>query len=154
MITWQTIDDVLVWMESHPISEEEIKNMQESQPWLLAYVFSGTFDILTDEERDLFLFLFVVVFKSFHKTYGEITKVISEDEIGETEERLWSTWEELDSKSFNAHVDVFYDTLKESDLIDFLADSLITEDQKDIMSGRELMFVGLCTCMEVMGIDS
>lgn len=154
MITWQTIDDVLIRMESNPISEEEMKKMQKSQPWLLAYVFSDTFDILTDEERDLFLFLFVVSYKSFHKTYGELSTVISEDEIGDCEEKLWSSWEELDSKSFNAHVDAFYDTLKESDLIDFLADSLITENQEDIMSGRELMLVGLCTCMEVMGKDS
>jgi len=131
---------------------EALLEFNEEQPLLNAYILSENFDIFTQPEKEYFLFLTLVLFFSVKNKNGTLEEVKA-DVIGKAEEENWTMLSEVKSKKFKERMDVFFENYEQEDLLAFVEDSLI-EDEDGIVSkvGREPMFVALksiidCICV-------
>ena len=115
----------------------------EEQPLLNVFILSENFDILTQPEKEYFLFLTLVLFFSVKDKNGRLEEVTAEA-IGKAEEENWTLLSEVKSKKFKDRMDVFFENYEQEDLLAFVEDSLI-EDEDGIVTkvGREPMFVAL-----------
>ena len=132
---------------------EALLEFSQEQAVLNAYIFSENFDLLTQAEKEYFLFLVLVIFFSIKNKNGEF-EAISEEAIGKAEENNWATLSEVKSKKFKERMDVFFENYPQEDLLAFVEDSLIEDDEDGIVTkvGREPMFVALksiidCICI-------
>jgi len=132
---------------------EALLEFNEEQPLLNAFVLSENFDILTQPEKEYFLFLALVLFFSVKNKNGELEEVTAEA-IGKAEENNWTMLSEVKSKKFKERMDIFFENYKQEDLLAFVEDSLI-EDEDGIVTkvGREPMFVALKSIIDCISID-
>ena len=137
-------------------SEENFRDalleFNTEQPLLTAYIFSENFDLLTQAEKEYFLFLVLVIFFSVKNKRGELESIAAET-IGKAEENNWTLLSEVKSKKFRERMDIFFEGYDQEDLLAFVEDSL-SEDEEEIVTkvGREPMFVALksiidCLCV-------
>ena len=135
-------------------SEENFKDalleFNTEQSFLTAYIFSENFDLLTQPEKEYFLFLVLVIFFSV-KNEGGGLDTITEEEIGKAEENNWTLLSEVKSKKFRERMDVFFEGYEQEDLLAFVEDSL-TEEEEEIVTkvGREPMFVALKSIIDCL----
>ena len=128
-------------------SEEAFKEitveLSMEQPNIAAYIFSDNFDLFTDAEKQYFLFLVLVIFKSIKIGVGEIPRA-SADVLGKFEEKNWQLINEVTSKQFRDRLTVFFENSSQEDLLAFIEDSLL-EEEEDLVTkvGREPMFIAL-----------
>ena len=154
LITEQTIEQEANKLDASTENYElAIAELTRDQPYILAYFFSDAFRMLTPEEQSYMLYLGLVVWKSI-QTQGTTTSQITEDQIGQAEEKVWEIMELTSNKKFRERLDPFFDNTEEEDLLAFIEDSLVTdaEDKDDFLTkaGREMIFVGLKTVMNCL----
>lgn len=132
---------------------DALQNLHEEQPILAAYIFSENFDLLTQAEKEYFLFLFLVLYFSIKKENELALETIDEETISKTEENNWTMLSEVKAKKFRERMDVFFKDYPQEDLLAFVEDAL-TGDEEEIVTkvGREPMFVALksmidCFCL-------
>lgn len=125
--------------------------LEQEQPIWLAYLIHEQFDLLTDEERDYFLNLAWVLYQSVDRVRS-VEYTIEEDEIGEAEEKNWTILEQSNKQSFRTSLDLFFEQTDQEDLLAFVEDALTEEEENDFLTpaGKELMFVGLKTTIDVL----
>lgn len=128
-------------------SEEAFKeatiDLSMEQPNIAAYIFSDNFDLFTAAEKQYFLFLVLVVFKSI-KSEVEILPRTSAVDLGKFEEKNWQQINEVTSKQFRDRLNVFFDNTPQEDLLAFVEDSLLEEEEELVTKvGREPMFIAL-----------
>jgi len=116
---------------------EYIQNLKDHQPALLAYLFSESFELLTEAEKEYTMFLVLVVWESVWSVHPEQDKI----EPTAIEKAEDSNWEKLDSsksKDFRDKLNVFFEDTPQEDLLAFVEDAL-TQDEEDMVSneGRE-----------------
>ena len=130
--------------------EEALQKIDNILPTVLSYSLSDNFSLLTAEEKDYFEYLGLTILIVALNNIESITDK-SEDEIGLAEEKIWEKIGQQKSKDFNTKINVFFEGSKEEDLLAFVEDGL-TPEENDFVShaGRELMFVGLATMIEVL----
>jgi hypothetical protein len=93
-------DDVIeaAWNEiaSLPESkaEQEIQRITEKQPALLAFVMADTNDV-SQEAKELGLFLFVIVLRMFEKHYGSNLRTVEIERIEQLQDQLEKSLEAL-----------------------------------------------------------
>ena len=117
--------------------------LREEQPAVTAYIFSENFDLFTQAEKEYFLFLVLVIFKSFKKEESDLRQ-ITENELGKQEEANWELLGDVTSKKFRERMDVFFKNYIQEDLLAFVEDSLMEEEEEMVTKvGREPMFVAL-----------
>lgn len=129
---------------------ELIQNFKAKQPALLAFLFSESFDLLTQSEKDFTLFLALVVWESVNAIHpGQ--KLISAEEIEQAEEDNWEILSDSQAKGFRDKLDVFFDNTGQEDLLAFVEDALI-QDEDEIISpeGREYVFITLKTIIDCL----
>lgn len=130
--------------------EQAIAALEAAQPHILAYLFSESFQYLTEEERAYLLYLTIVIYQSI-QTQQEVV-LITEEVLGQHEEANWERMEASSSKPFRQRLDSFFENTTQEDLLAFMEDSLVAdaEDQEDFLTnpGREIIFVGLKTIMD------
>lgn len=130
--------------------EAALKKIDQTLPTVLSYSLSDNFSLLTDEEKDYYEYLVVTILITVLNNMESIEDK-SEDEIEAVEEKVWAKMETSKSKKFNEKINVFFEDTKEEDLMAFIEDGLTPEDNDFVSSaGRELMFVGLTTMVEVL----
>ncbi|MFK7775716.1 MAG: hypothetical protein AB8F94_26575 [Saprospiraceae bacterium] len=128
-------------------SEEAFKeatvDLSLEQPNIAAYIFSENFDLFTDAEKQYFLFLVLVVFKSIKNEVGDLPRT-SAEVLGKFEEQNWQLINEVTSKQFRDRLNIFFENTPQEDLLAFIEDSL-TEEEEELITkvGREPMFVAL-----------
>lgn len=125
--------------------------LEQEQPIWLAYLVHEQFDLLTEAERDYFLNLAWILYQSVDRV-RPIEYTIEEDEIGEAEEANWTLLAQSNKQSFRTLLDPFFEQTDQEDLLAFVEDALTAEEENDFLTdaGKELMFVGLKTTIDVL----
>ena len=128
-------------------SEEHFKNatieLQQEQPTIAGFIFSENFDLFTQAEKELLLFMVLVIFKSIKKENGDLQNPDAED-LGKKEEKNWDLLNSVTAKKFRERMDIFFENYHQEDLLAFVEDALTEEDESLVTKiGREPMFVAL-----------
>jgi hypothetical protein len=131
--------------------DEQIMQIRESQPVLLAYLVSEQFELLTEQEKAYLIYLAWVLHEATQEVIPRDT-LIEEDDIGQAEEANWTLVETGNKKDFRALLDPFFATTDQEDLLAFIEDALTEDEEEQVLTttGRELMFVGLKTTLDVL----
>jgi len=147
-ISEDTINEIVEKTELS--TEEQITFFNQRQPMLLAYLTGKQFDLLNEQEKDYFIYLAWILNQSIAQKV-ETVKVATEDQIGTAEEQNWEIMEKTAKGDFRKRLDSFFEKTKQEDLLAFIEDGII-DDEEDFITpvGRELMFVGLKTVVDVL----
>ncbi len=135
-------------------AEEFLAAFRQTEPALYAYVMSDQFLLLTEEERELLLFMALVIWASLkERREGKLS--VTEREIGSAEEENWTLWQRVGKGPFRHRLDVFFEGYAEEDLLAYVEDSLLIEDGKVnelgvTPEGRELLLMSLKTLIDVL----
>lgn len=143
------IDNVVVTLEEADF-EQEITDFTDDYPVLIEYWGAEDFSLLTQDERELMLYLLLVLTKSVEKAIGTLPD-ISDEALENAEERNWERLEKVTSKHSRDRMDVFFDNYPQEDLLAFVEDNLV-EDEDSVVTkeGREPMFVALKSVIDVL----
>lgn len=132
--------------------EQLIAEFQQKQPELMAFILSEDTIFLTTEERDHFLYLSLIIWESVKRKHPEHEPVSSE-KIGKAEDTNWEKLEKVKARSFRERLDVFFESYPQEDLLAFVEDALIPDEDSPITKeGREPLFVALKTIIDVIAI--
>ena len=139
--------------------DEILEEFKEQQSAILGYLFSESFLILTQEEKEYLLYLALVIWESCEEVLEGIME-ISPEELEEIEEANWMEFNEATGKNFRQKLDGFFDDYPQEDLLAFVEDSLVisedgekSEDFEVTKEGREPIFVALKTIIDCLAID-
>ncbi len=143
-----TIDSAAEMVGSEDNFSTIVQDLRSSQPVLLAYLFSDNFNLLTQNEREYMMFLALVIWKACDNTQSEIEQ-IDQDLIEELEENNWEQLNKVISRKFNERIDVFFKNYTQEDLLAFVEDSLVhDEDSAVTQEGKDYIFIALKTIID------
>jgi len=146
------IDKVVKRFESR--SEEYdllIKEFDEHQPQLLAYLCSESFDLLTGEERNYLMYLSLIIWQTVVEAGGP-SEELNEDIIVSREEANWARMKNVSERKFRDRVTPFFENYPQEDLLAFIEDALVYDEENDEIEitkeGREYLFVTMKTVID------
>lgn len=157
-ISETTIENILALLENENEQiEQHLKEFAQKQPILYSYLLSEGFDILIEEEKELLLFLALVIFKSV-EAHQESFPLMTQESLGDKEEQNWETLNESVGKSFRDKLDIFFKDYPQEDLLAFVEDALTLSEEAEeaeensivTKEGREPMFIALKTIIDVL----
>ena len=154
-VSEQVIEEAMAAFELSEKTEKTVKKtFQENQQMLYTYLFSDSFSFLKDGEKEIFLYLALLVYKSFNTVNPDL-EAIAEATIGQYEERNWEKWNEAKGKTVTDKLDTFFLNYPLEDLLALIEDSLIDEEEEDnyfnfTKEGKEIMIIGLKTLIDAL----
>jgi len=136
------IDQVLEELGEDPTRQQQaLDGLRTDQPVVLAYLFTENFNAFLTQEKEYLLYLLLVIWESVKKSGATISS-IDEDMLSQAEEANWDLLQQAESKRFRDRLDVFFKETKQEDLLAFVEDSLLDEEEGFVSKeGREPMFV-------------
>jgi hypothetical protein len=155
MISESTIEQVIEQFENQTIDfETSMRQLGERQPAVLPFLLSDTEGSLTDDERDLMLYVALIIWMSVEKTHPGLPPA-SAEALSDAEERNLELLETSNARHFRERLDVFYENTPQEDLLAFIEDMVTSEDEDDgtfqiTPEGREPVFVALKTLVDVL----
>lgn len=152
-ISEEIIDGVAEALALQPEKYELlVEEFQQKQPELMAFIISEDSSFLTEEERDHLLYLSLIIWESTKQQIADIP-LIKAEEIGKAEDANWKKLEEVKARSFRERMDVFFVDYPQEDLLAFVEDTLIPDEESPITKeGREPLFVALKTLIDVIAL--
>ncbi|MFT4761506.1 MAG: hypothetical protein ACI9XO_001098 [Paraglaciecola sp.] len=139
--------------------DEIIGELKEVQPAILGYLFSDSFLILTQEEKEYLLYLSLVIWESCEEVLEGILEM-SPEELEEIEEGNWTELNDAVGKNFRQKLTGFFDEYPQEDLLAFVEDSLVISEEGEkpeefevSKEGREPIFIALKTIIDCLAID-
>lgn len=155
-ISEKTIDAVIERLDNMTDTnyESRMEAFAEAQPVVAAYIFDEeSFHLLTEDEKGFMQYLVLIVWESILKSHGTVAAV-SEDEIGEAEERNYEILEAQTAKKFRERLNAFFENYPQEDLLAF-AEEAVLEDEDDpealvTKEGREPIFITVKTVIDVL----
>ncbi len=153
LISEEIIDALTEELEAQPENYELlVKNFQQSQPELMAYILSEDTLFLTPDEREHLLYLSLIIWESVRRQKTQLPPIEIKS-IEAAEDKNWSTLEGVKARAFRERMDVFFDQYAQEDLLAFVEDALIPDEESVITKeGREPLFVTLKTIIDVITI--
>ena len=146
MITERQIDDIIDHLDRQD-DKEIIEEISESQPALLSYVLSEGFEILTEDENKIMIFLFLVIYSAF----GSELEVIDPTDIESTEEKNWEIYNETSGNEFQDKITPFFKDYGQEDLLAFVEDTLVDDEDNPVTpEGRAVIFIGMKTVVDCL----
>lgn len=130
-------------------NESLISDFGEAQPQVLAYVFSETFSLLLEEEKEQLLFMNLVLWSVLSKYGGQVLPKLTNQSIGDAEEKNWASF--LTAKgNFREKLNIFFNVYEQEDLLAFVEDFLMTEEEDGDLTkeGQEYLFIGVKSVMD------
>ena len=156
VINSNVIDAVIEELEnlSDEQYEQHMENFASAQPVLVAYLFNEeNFHLLTDEEKGFLQYLALIAWTAIVKTVGNV-EAVSEEAIGEAEEKNYAVLEQSTAKKFRDRLDPFFDNYPQEDLLAFAEEAVLEdEDVPEALvskEGREPIFVAMKTIIDVL----
>ena len=121
--TWQKVAGF-----SPDRAKKEIMKIGNTQPELLTFVMES-FKEMSQEVRELAIYMFLVVYRMFKESHGKIKKISSEEiiECYEHNESLMERLEGADERFLDRVASV--QTSKQPYVVKYLADALMEEDE-------------------------
>lgn len=130
--------------------ETLLQNFKDKQPIILAYLFSSNLDLLTEEERNILLYLVLVTRKAYMKMNRSEPATVSEDMIENAEDKNWEKLVDNGEKEFRARLNGFFEGTTQEDLLAFFEDILMDDEEENITkAGREYIFVAAKTIVDI-----
>lgn len=133
--------------------EQKMTVFSEMQPVLFAWLFGEQFDLLTEDEQGYLQYLALIAWMANEKVNGPV-EAVSEEQIGEAEERNYEILEMSQAQNFRARLDPFFQDTTQEDLLAFAEEAVMEEEnQKEPLvtaAGREHIFVALKTLTDVL----
>ena len=147
-----TIDRVAIRLgTSEKDRSEAIKALEKEQPVLLAYLFSENFKVFLPQEREYILFLVLVLLESIKETVQKNIPPIREEALSQAEEQNWEKIQQVSAKRFRERLDVFFKDTPQEDLLAFIEDALIDEEEGLLSQvGREPIFIVLKSIIDTL----
>ena len=147
-----TIDKVVKRFESKSEQYDSlIKEFDEQQPQLLAYLCSESFDLLTGEERNYLMYLSLIVWQAVIESAGALEE-LDEDAIVLREEANWGRMKQISERKFRDRVTPFFENYPQEDLLAFIEDALVYDEENDEIEitkeGREYLFITMKTVID------
>jgi hypothetical protein len=152
MFISETVIDKIVEQLDHADHDKIIDAFAEDQPEILAYLLSEDSEMFSENEQELLMYLAIVIWQSVMAAQPS-TPLILTHIIEEHEEKNWDAWENSKGKTFRDRLNVFFDKTDQEDLLAFIEDSLIDdEDEPDPITdeGREFLFMTLKTVVDCL----
>lgn len=145
----EIIDEVLEELgDSTELPADALDRLREEQPVVLAYLFTENFNAFLRQEKEYLLYLLLVMWEATKRVNEQIPEV-TEDGLSQAEEANWDTLQEVSSKRFRDRLDVFFADTQQEDLLAFIEDSLLDEEDGFVSKeGREPMFVILKSILD------
>ena len=133
--------------------EARMEAFAESQPVIVAWLFSEQFDLLTEDEKGFVQYLCLIAWSAIVRVNGPLEPA-SEDQIGLAEEKNYEMLELTSAKKFRDRLTPFFDNTDQEDLLAFAEDA-VCEDEDDPESlvtkeGREPIFVAVKSMVDVL----
>lgn len=149
------LDSVIEELENLPDEqyEQRMEAFAEAQPVLVAWLFSENFELLNEDERGYLQYLALIAWLAIVKVNGP-GEPVSEEQIGEAEEKNYEVLEHSTAKNFRDRLSPFFEDTPQEDLLAFAEDAVVEEeDEPDALvtkEGREPIFVALKTMVDVL----
>jgi len=152
-VSESTIDKAAETIGSAENLTNIIRTFKESQPVILAYLFSENFKLLTQQEREYMMFLALVVWKASEANQPEIAQV-TENTLEDLEEKNWEKFHKVISRKFNEKIDIFFKNYPQEDLLAFVEDGLVQDEDSEITNeGRDYIFIALKTIIDSLNTN-
>lgn len=129
---------------------EYIQSLKDKQPAILAYLFSESFDLLTQSEKEYTMFLALVIWESVHSHHPDQEQV-SPTDIETAEDYNWEILGSSKEKEFRDKLNFFFENSSQEDLLAFIEDALVQDEDEMISAeGREYVFIALKTIIDCL----
>ena len=151
----QFIPETIIDQQYSQIAKDEkrtaaIQSLKAQQPAILAYLFSESFELLTQNEKEYTMFLVLVVWASISEVHPE-QKQIDPKMIEKAEDKNWELLKDVKAGNFRDKLDIFFENTSQEDLLAFVEDALVQdEDEMVTKEGREYIFVALKTIIDCL----
>jgi hypothetical protein len=150
MIASHQLDETIIRFESNPNEIDKVLNHLESEQELLLDILIGTHaELLTEEEMDYLLFLFLGIYSTFQKI--QPVEPLTENEITKAEEFSWKIINE--NNDYNKAMEIFFNEIKEGEVMDFIDLSIAADDENEINitdPGRLIMLAVLTALTKLL----
>ena len=135
--------------------EESLVALRREQPVIGGYLFTENHEVFTDAEREMLLFLTVVIWQAAAEAADGALPEVSGDQLAEAEEINWELLPTGKKMDFRAKLDPFFDNYPQEDLLALVEDSLTAEDEDEdaerlTEEGREALFISLKSIIDVL----
>ena len=151
-VTPELVDKVVVEFEK--LTDNKIENLiqelDKQQPSALAYILSEDFEALGEEENEILLLDTLMLWQIINQAYENVN-IPNSDKIDQLQFDNWKTSEELTltkNQSFDDFVEPMIAEYPEDELLYFVLDTFIDEDDEDDSMNSESklpMFIALKT---------
>ena len=151
-VSEKIIDAVALSLEdSAGAYEDAVEQLREEQPVILAYLFNEELKIFTQGEKEYMLYLILVIWEAIKAANADTQASTSADAFTTVEERNWEILQAQKKRSFRDKLDVFFDQYPQEDLLAFVEDALVEDEEEESVvtkEGREAVFVILKTVVD------
>ncbi|MES1225175.1 MAG: hypothetical protein ABUT20_57360 [Bacteroidota bacterium] len=150
MIESHQLDETIIRFESNPKEIDKLLDHVQSEQSLLLDILIGTHaELLTEEEMDYLLFLFLGIYGTFQKVKS--IQPFSEAEVMKAEEFSWKILNE--NNDYDKAMEIFFTEIKETEVMDFIDLSIAPDDENEVKitdPGRLIMLAVLTALTKLM----
>ena len=151
------IDAVIEQLEAYDDDqyEQEMEKFADEQPVVFSYLFSEQFSLLSEDEQGYLHYLALIAYKAIQQAgNGTPLAEISEEQIGEAEEKNYEILENSPGENFQDRLEPFFEDYEQEDLLAFAEEAILEEeDEAEAIvtnEGREPIFIALKTMIDVL----
>lgn len=155
MILYDQLDATIIKFQNQPKVVDKVLAQVESEHEMLLDILVGSHaELLTEEELDYLLFLFLALFETYQRE-KEIRNY-EERDILEAEEFCWMIINE--NNRYEDAIDLFYDATSQQDVMEFIDLSIAPDEENEIKltdPGRLILLAVLTALTRVLtGIEN
>ena len=148
-ISETVIDDIVANLEMANF-EQEVELFTEKYPVLIEYWGAEDFVLLTDDEKELMLYLMLILSKAAEQALGKVPP-LSNEALENAEERNWERLDGVTAKRFRDRMDIFFENYEQEDMLAFVEDNLVEDEDSTVTKeGREPIFVALKSVIDIL----
>ena len=149
-ITESQIDETIAELEQGvEFYDKCLLEFAQQQPGITNYLVDEEFDSLTEDERELMLYLTLIIYRTIDKL-TETMPEITMDQLEAAEDANWAVLENVKSFKFQERLDLFFKDTPQEDLLALIEDALSEEDEMLTKEGREPIFVAIKSIVDVL----
>ncbi len=138
--------------DADDVYEVHMLEFSEEQPFLLSFLLSEGFNVLSDEEKSLLFYLSMIIYFSIKSEYPDCGTV----ELGTIEKVDEENWTKVDENKFKTMKEIadhFFSGYNQEDLLAFVEDALMEDEEYEISNiGRNVIFVSMKSFIDVFQI--
>lgn len=155
-VSEKTIDETIDFFQSdEALYDQTILEFNKEQPGIRNYLLSEEFDSLSSDEKEVLLYMNIIVYNAIKKNHPTIPAV-TVDELENCEEQNWELLDNITEKRFSDRLTVFFEKSTQEDLLAFFEDALVEEEEEYkfiTKEGREPMFIALKSVVDAIELQ-